>query len=62
MKLIFCNGKHLEVREVSDVICTIETYDGNYLGQHGYQIMNDDDARSLLTHLKQFGKLSAKKT
>lgn len=55
MKLVFCNGKHLEVRDVSEIICTIDAREETYLGVHGYHIMEDDEARALLQKLKQLG-------
>jgi hypothetical protein len=59
MKLVFGNGTKIEIREVSEPICTLETRKGNYLKFHGYEIMSDEKARGIIKEFKSLGKLKS---
>lgn len=50
MKLIVSNGKHLEVRDVSDVIFRL-TANSIPINKHGYFLLEDNEARDLLREL-----------
>lgn len=52
MKLIKCDGRTLEVRDVSEPLYKLK---GEYIPIHGYQIMEDDAARKLCASLKKQG-------
>lgn len=53
MKLLIGDGQKVTVRDVSEPLYEIE---GEYLGFHGFQIMEDDDARKEIVALKTIGK------
>jgi len=52
MKLVKCDGRTLEVRDVSEPVYKLQ---GEYIPVHGYQIMEDDEARKLCKSLKKQG-------
>jgi hypothetical protein len=49
-KLVKCDGKLLEVRDVGDVICTLAA-NGAPIKLHGTVILEDDAARDLVREL-----------
>ena len=52
MKLIKCDGRTLEVRDVSEPLYKLQ---GEYIPIHGYHIMEDEDARRICASLKKSG-------
>lgn len=56
MKLLFGNGKTVEVREVGAVIYKIDASPGQYLGLHGHHILGDNEAKELLETIKPRGR------
>jgi hypothetical protein len=52
MKLLHCNGRELEVRDVGPVVFRL-TAGGAPIKLHGWQILDDDAARALLRELRE---------
>lgn len=51
MKLLRCDGKTLEVRDVSEVIYRLLARDVP-IKLNGWRLVSDDEARSILTELR----------
>ncbi len=54
MKYVECDGRHIEVRDVGEVIFRLTT-SGIPIKAHGTRLMKDDDARALLRELIDSG-------
>jgi hypothetical protein len=54
MKLIFSNGRRLEVRHVSAPVYAIEAQGNAMIPLHGYRIVSEEEARQIVLGLRVF--------